>query len=118
MNGIVKRGIYLIAIKKGIKITSQMDMQSKIIVAMFSLFAELERDMLSMRTKQALSAKKAQGVKLGKPKGTLQSSRLDDKQEVIRELLRHKVSKSAVARMVNCSRTALVSYIKSRRLAA
>ena len=44
-------------------------MNSKIIITLFSLFAELERDLISLRTKEALAAKKAQGKPLGKPKG-------------------------------------------------
>src|ERR1700747_774880 len=42
---------------------------------LFSLFSELERDLISLRTKEALSAKRAQGQVLGKPKGTLQKSK-------------------------------------------
>src|SRR5271165_1559450 len=48
----------------------QQDMNSKIIITLFSLFSELERDLISLRTKEALSAKRARGQVLGKPKGT------------------------------------------------
>ena len=41
-------------------------------VTLLSLFAEMERMMISRRTKEALATKKAQGIKLGKPVGTLQ----------------------------------------------
>ncbi len=118
VNGLVGRGINFVAIKQGVRITQKMDMQSKVIIAMFSLFSELERDLLSMRTKQALAAKRSQGVRLGKPKGTLQKSRLDGNKDAITELLKHRVSKSAIARMMGCSRTALVSYVTSRGIAA
>ena len=116
VNGMVARGISLIVIKQGLNISQKMDMQSKVTVAMFSLFSELERDLISERTKQALASKRSQGVKLGKPKGTLQASRLDDKRDAIKELLRHRVSRSAVARMMGVSRTALSSYVTSRGL--
>lgn len=116
VNGMVQRGINLVVIKQGLNISQRMDMQSKVVVAMFSLFSELERDLISERTKQALSAKKAQGVRLGKPKGVIQASRLDDKKAAIQELLRHKVSKSAMARMFGVSRTALVSFVQTRKL--
>jgi DNA invertase Pin-like site-specific DNA recombinase len=49
-------------------------MNSKIVITLFSLFAELERDLISLRTKEALAAKRIQGVMLGKPKGTIQGS--------------------------------------------
>ena len=93
-----------------------MDMQTKVVVTMFSLFAELERDIISERTKAALAGKKANGVRLGKPKGTIQASKLDEKQDTILDLLKHRVSKSAIARMVGTSRTKLAEYIQRRGL--
>ena len=45
---------------------------------LFGLFAELERDLISQRTKEALKSRKEQGVKLGKPQGTLQKSKYDE----------------------------------------
>ena len=71
INELVQRNVRVIIIKQNLDI-SKHDMSSKIIVTLFSLFAELERDLVSLRTKEALAAKKAQGVKLGKPRGTLQ----------------------------------------------
>jgi putative DNA-invertase from lambdoid prophage Rac len=114
VNELVRKKVNLIAIKQGLRISSKMDMQTKVVVTMFSLFAELERDIVSERTKAALAGKKANGVRLGKPKGTIQASKLDDKQDTIRELLKHRVSKSAIARMVGTSRTNLSEYIQRR----
>jgi DNA invertase Pin-like site-specific DNA recombinase len=118
VNELIRLGISLIAIKQNLEIKDgkKMDMQTKVIVTMFSLFAELERDIISERTRQALQAKKAGGKKLGKPKGTIQASRLDEKQEAIREFLKHRVPKSAIARMLGTSRTNLVNYIRTRNL--
>lgn len=62
-------------------------MNSKIITTLFSLFAELERDLISLRTKEALDSKKSQGVQLGKPKGTIQKSKFDKDIAKIKELL-------------------------------
>jgi len=116
VNELIAKEIKFIAIKQGMSISGQHDMQSKVMVTMFSLFAELERDIISERTKAALAAKKAGGKKLGKPKGTIQESKLDPHQERIREFLKHGVAKSAIARMLGTSRTNLVSYIKTRGL--
>jgi len=116
VNELVKSGVSLISIKQGLKIGSKMDMQSKVIVTMFSLFAELERDLISTRTIQALAAKRSQGIRLGKPPGTLQRSKLDDRQDTIKELMKHNVAKSAIARMMGTSRSNLVDYISSRGL--
>ena len=65
VNALVDRNIRLIMIKQNLDIHRQ-DMNSKIMITLFSLFAELERDMISQRTKEALAAKKTQGQTLGK----------------------------------------------------
>jgi len=72
VNALVQRNIRLIAIKQNLDI-QQQDMNSKVIVTLFSLFSELERDLISLRTKEALSAKRARGQVLGKPKAPLQA---------------------------------------------
>jgi DNA invertase Pin-like site-specific DNA recombinase len=116
VNELINKKVSFIAIKRGIRVSSKMDMQTKVIVTMFSLFAELERDIISERTKQALAAKKAGGAQLGKPKGKIQKSKLDGKQEAIREFLKHRVSKSAIARMLDTNRGNLIRYIRTRGL--
>jgi DNA invertase Pin-like site-specific DNA recombinase len=116
VNHLIHLKVNFIVIKQGLRISAKMDMQTKVIVTMFSLFSELERDIISERTKSALAAKKAAGQRLGKPKGTVQKSCLDEKQEVIRELLKHQVAKAAIARMVGTSRTNLIEYIRRRNL--
>ena len=55
-------------------------------INIFSAFAQLERDLISKRTKEALQARKAKGIKLGKPKGTIQGSIYDKDREKIKEL--------------------------------
>ena len=62
-------------------------MTSKVMITLFSLFSELERDLISLRTKEALASKKAQGLQLGKPKGTVQKSKFDRDVAKIKELL-------------------------------
>jgi DNA invertase Pin-like site-specific DNA recombinase len=96
---------------------SQHDMNSKIIITLFSLFAELERDMISIRTKEALHAKKVQGVILGKPKGTIQKSKFDKDIEKIKELLDYGLSGRKIAKVLGyTSHIALNTYIKKRNL--
>lgn len=92
-------------------------MNSKIIITLFSLFAELERDMISLRTKEALLAKKSQGIKLGKPKGTLQKSKFDKDVEKIKELLGYGLSIRKMAKVLGyTSHIALNTYINKRSL--
>ena len=88
VNALIQRNIRLITIKQNLDI-QQQDMNSKIIITLFSLFSELERDLISLRTKEALSAKRAQGQILGKPKGTLQKSKFDQNREKINRVVPH-----------------------------
>lgn len=118
VNDLVARGIGLEALKQNISIkpgNGEMDQQAKIMVTVFSLMAELERDLIAQRTKQALAARKASGQRLGKPKG-ISTSKIDPHRDKIEELLRYKVSTAAIARMIGMSTTAVRHYIKSRAI--
>ena len=66
-------------------------------ITLLSLFAEMERMMISRRTKEALVAKKAQGIPLGKPLGTIQDSIYDKDRERIVELLGLGVSERRIS---------------------
>jgi len=116
VNALVERNIRLIAIKQNLDISRQ-DMNSKIIITLFSLFAELERDLISLRTREALAAKKAQGQPLGKPKGTLQKSKFDQDVPQIKELLGYGLSVRKIAKVLGySSHIALNTYINKRGL--
>lgn len=88
VSALVASDIRVFVIKQNLTLDKhQNDMQSKIMITLLSLFAELERDLISVRTKEALATKKAQGVPLGKPKGTVQASIYDKDRERIVALL-------------------------------
>ena len=116
INELLQREVRVTVLKQGLDITAH-DMQSKVMVTMFSLFAELERDLISQRTKEALAARKAKGVKLGKPVGTIQDSQFDKERERIVELLDLGLSVRAIAKKhLNCSHVSLNQYVKTRNL--
>jgi len=95
----------------------QHDMNSKIIITLFSLFGELERDLVSARTKEALAAKKSQGIKLGKPKGTIQKSKFDQDVDKIKELLEMGLSVRKIAKFLGYNNhIGLNTYINKRQL--
>ena len=84
---------------------------------MFSLFADLERDLISMRTKEALRLKKSQGMKLGKPKGTIQKSKFDADKEKIKELLNLGLSVRKISGILGLkNHIGLNIYINKRNL--
>ncbi len=93
------------------------NINSKVLAFAFSLSAEIERSMISSRTKEALARKKSEGKKLGRPKGKLSAkTKLTGKEEAIKELLQKNISQSAIARILNVHRLTVRNYIKSRNL--
>ena len=116
INGLIQRNIRIMIIKQGMDI-EQQNMQSKVMVTLFSLFSELERDLASLRTKEALAAKKAQGQILGKPKGTIQKSKFDVDIDKIKELLALGLSVRKTAKLLGYSNhIGLNTYIKKRNV--
>ena len=88
-------------------------LQSKIMAMVLAMAAEIERDLISQRTKNALATKKAQGISLGRPKGP-GKSKLDEKSENIRELLRLGVPQRRVAAMHGTTEVNLNHWMKKR----
>ena len=66
---LVRRKIRFIAIKEAIEFDGKQDLRTKVMIALFGLFAEVERDLISERTKEGLAAAKAKGKLLGRPRG-------------------------------------------------
>jgi DNA invertase Pin-like site-specific DNA recombinase len=116
VNALVKRAIRVIVLKQNLDINEQ-DMNSKIILTLFSLFGELERDLISLRTKEALASKKREGQILGKPKGTIQKSKFDNDVDRIKELLGYGLSIRKLSRVLGyTNHISLSTYIKKRKL--
>lgn len=115
VNELIRRKIRLIAIKQGIDITDGHDMNSKVMVTMFSLMSELERDLISQRTKEAMAVKKSKGVRLGKPMGTIQHSKFDKDRELIERLLSYGTPVRQIAKYMGLSNhIGLNSYVNKR----
>jgi DNA invertase Pin-like site-specific DNA recombinase len=112
---LIKKGVIFVALKQNWTVR-QNDLATKALKAVFGLLAELERDLISERTRLALAAKKTLGVKLGRPKGSLGTSKLDARRREIEDLFRYKASMSFVARKLGVSRTTLIEYVRSRNL--
>ena len=97
LNHCMKNDIQVWTIKDNYRLGS--DINSKVLAFAFGLSAEIERNLISQRTKEALARKKAEGVILGRPKGRKSSKvKLTGKELEIRKLLDKKVSKSDAKR--------------------
>ena len=91
------------------------DIQSKVLAFALGLSAEIERNLISQRTKEALARKKAEGVILGRPKGrktSHEARKLYGKETLIKELLKNKTSKRKIAKICRVDRNTLDRYIK------
>jgi DNA invertase Pin-like site-specific DNA recombinase len=113
---LLQRGVRLVAMKEAIRFEGQQTLQTKAMIALFGLFAEVERDLIAERTREGLAAARAKGKRLGRPKGALGKSKLDGKEPDIQLLLRKHVSKASIARIVEVSPTTLHHFIKTRKL--
>lgn len=117
INSLLEKKINFIAVKEGLKLVDgKQNLQSKIMVAMFGLFAEVERDLISERTKEGIAKAKLAGKKVGRPKGQTGKSKLDGKEQEIAEYLNKGVSKANIAKILRVSKTGLYHFIKTRNL--
>ena len=123
----IEQQIRFVAVKEGIDLEGAQDIQTKVMITMFAaltddfvlrfgLFAEIERDLISERTKEGLAAARAKGKIIGRPKGSFGKSKLDGREADIRLFLSKGVSKSAIAKIMDVSRTTLRHFIKTRKL--
>jgi DNA invertase Pin-like site-specific DNA recombinase len=113
---LLRNKVRVICIKEGIDLNGEQNIQSEIRVTMFSLFAEIERDLLSERTKEGLRRARAQGKLLGRPKGSLGKSKLDGKETEIKRYLSLGVNKTNIACIFQVGWTTLDHFIRTRGL--
>ncbi|HMN11327.1 MAG TPA: recombinase family protein [Bellilinea sp.] len=108
-----QRGIHIHAIKGNWQLDDSI--QSKIVAMAFSMAAEIERDLISQRTKEALAARKKAGMKLGRPRG-VGKSKLDVYRPEIEALLANGSTQKFVARRYDTTEANLSRWLKRHRL--
>lgn len=108
---LVKRGVTLISLKENIKLNGKPNISTKVQIGMFSLFAEIERDLISQRTREGLQRAREEGKLLGRPKGK-GKSKLDDHEEEIKELLTLGLAKTKIAKRLGVHISTLNHWLK------
>lgn len=104
--------VHLHITKQGLVLDDSI--QSKITSTVLGLAAEIDRDLISTRTKEALAKRKAEGMVLGRPKGKAKQLKLDKDREQIQYYMDKDVAISAIAKIIGCSRSTLYEYIERR----
>lgn len=105
-------GVKIYTVKDCYELTDNI--QSKVLAFAFGLSAEIEHDLISLRTKEALTALKSQGRKLGRAFGSKNKKHLlDGKENLVRKLLDSLISKRQIARQLQVSVSTLDRFIKS-----
>ena len=81
LDALAKAGVAFVVLKENIRVEGKRDIQTKVMTTLFALFAEVERDLISERTREGLARARSSGRTLGRPKGSLGVSRLDGKED-------------------------------------
>ena len=103
LNVCMERGVRIIAIKERYELGNSIE--AKVLAFAFALAAEIERNLISIRTREALARKRAEGVLLGR-------------EDEIRQMLTLGASKADICRRLRTSRTTLYNFIRRKDICA
>ena len=111
--------IRIIVVEQNLDLIDDKDMLTQMILGVISMAIGLEKELMSLRTKEALTAKKLNGIALGKPKGTIQKSKFDLQRDKIEELLTVGLSVRKISKLLGYNNhIGLNNYVKKRKIKA
>ena len=110
MQQCLEKGCQIWTLKENYRLGA--DIQSKILAFAFSLASEIERQLISDRTRESLKRVRAEGKHIGRPVGK-SHQKLESKHDLIIELLSENLSKAEIARRLGCSWSTLHRYVKA-----
>lgn len=117
VNFLLDHQVRIISVNQNLDLIGKDDMLTQMILGVFKMTINLEKDLMSLRTKEALTAKKIEGINLGKPKGTIQKSKFDKQRDKIEELLGVGLSVRKIAKLLGYNNhIGLNNYVKKRNI--
>ena len=117
LNQCLKREVQIWTIKDNYRLGA--DISSKVLAFAFGLSAEIERNLISQRTKEALARRRAEGATLGRPKGSKNRHlKLTGREDHIRRLLRRGHCRTHIARRLKVHRNTLTFFIRAKLVEA
>ena len=115
LNECMNRDIQVWTIKDNYRLGS--DINSKVLAFAFGLSAEIERNLISQRTKEALARKKAEGVFIGRPKGSLSKKvKLTGNEDKIRKYIKQGMSQRKISEKLGVSKGTVNRFIRREKL--
>jgi len=116
LNHLMSNGVRIWTIKDNYRLGDNI--QSKVLAFAFALSAEIERDLVSQRTKEALARRKAEGIILGRPYGRKSSQvKLSGHENEIQRLLDERISKTEIGKKFGVNRMTVDAFLKKRMYA-
>jgi len=116
LNHLMNTGARIWTIKDNYRLGD--DIQSKVLAFAFGISAEIERDLISSRIREALARRKSEGKILGRPVGKKSSHvKLSGYEDQIQELINKKISKSAIGRLLGVNRATVDVFMKNNGIA-
>jgi len=113
LNNLMNTGVRVWTIKDNYRLGDNI--QSKVLAFAFGISAEIERDLVSRRTKEALARRRSEGIVLGRPHGRKSSHvKLSGHEEEIQILLERHTSKTAIGRIFGVNRMTVDNFLKER----
>lgn len=109
---IAEKGATIHAISQNLTITLDgSDITTQALIFAFSISAQLERQMISDRTKNALQARKAKGLPMGRPAG---ASKLDAHRDTIKGYQSKGLNLTAISKLIDCNRHSLANWLEAQ----
>lgn len=114
---LLAKKVRIISVNQNLDLIDDEDMLTQMILGVINMTINLEKELMSLRTKEALNAKKVEGIHLGKPKGTIQKSKFDKQRDKIEELLTVGLSVRKIAKLLGYNNhIGLNNYVKKRNI--